>query len=230
MTELTARSRLPLAISAAVALVMILGAGAVALYGTRPGAGNSAAAAECRAAKPVAERLAPLARGEVAAFNAAGAPAPVPNLAFTGPDGAPKTLVDFRGRTVLLNLWATWCVPCRQEMPALDKLQADLGGDAFQVVAVNIDTRNLDRPKAWLREAGVQSLAYYADPQAKVFQDLKRVGKAVGLPTTLLIDPRGCELGVLAGPAAWDSADALKLVRAAVERSAAETPFNTPKE
>jgi hypothetical protein len=92
------------------------------------------------------------------------------------------------------------------------------------VVAVNIDTRNLDRPKAWLREAGVQNLTYYADPQAKVFQDLRRAGKAVGLPITLLIDPQGCELGVLAGPAAWDSPDALKLVRAALERS-----VSTPK-
>ena len=223
MTDPTARSRLPLAISAALALVIIVGAGAVALYGTSPGASNSAGA-ECRAAKSIAARLAPLARGEVAAFNATSAPAPAPNLAFTGPDGAPTTLADFRGKTVLLNLWATWCAPCRQEMPALDKLQADLGGDGFQVVAVNIDTRNLDRPKAWLREAGVQNRAYYADPQAKVFQDLRRAGKAVGLPITLLIDPQGCELGVLAGPAAWDSPEALKLVRAALERS-----VSTPK-
>jgi thiol-disulfide isomerase/thioredoxin len=228
MTDPTARSRLPLALSAAFALVLIVGAGAVALYGTRPGAGNSAGA-ECRAAKSMAERLAPLARGEVAAFNAASAPARTPNLTFTGPDGAPKSLADFRGRTILLNLWATWCVPCRQEMPALDRLQAELGVDGFQVVAVNIDTRNLDRPRTWLQEVGVRNLAYYADPQAKAFQDLKRVGKAVGLPTTLLIDPQGCELGALAGPAAWDSEDALRLVRAALERSAAGTPLNTPR-
>jgi thiol-disulfide isomerase/thioredoxin len=114
-------------------------------------------------------------------------------------------------------------------MPALDRLQAELGGDGFQVVAVNIDTRNLDRPRTWLQEVGVRNLAYYADPQAKAFQDLKRVGKAVGLPTTLLIDPQGCELGALAGPAAWDSEDALRLVRAALERSAAGTPLNTPR-
>jgi thiol-disulfide isomerase/thioredoxin len=228
MTDPTARSRLSLAISAVFALVLIVGAGAVALYGTRPGAGNSAGA-ECRAAKPVAARLAPLARGEVAAFNAASAPAQTPNLTFTGPDGAPKSLADFRGRTVLLNLWATWCVPCRQEMPALDRLQAELGGDGFQVVAVNIDTRNLDRPMTWLQEAGVRNLAYYADPQAKAFQDLKRVGKAVGLPTTLLIDSQGCELGALAGPAAWDSEDALRLVRAALGRSTAGAPLNTPR-
>lgn len=223
------RSQLPLAISAIVALAIIVGAGGLALYGSRPNASNSAAA-ECRAAKAFAERLAPLARGEVAAFNAASTPAPAPNLAFTGPDGAPKTLADFRGSTVLLNLWATWCAPCRQEMPALDRLQAELGGKDFQVVAVNIDTRNLDRPKTWLTEAGVKNLSYYADPQAKVFQDLKRDGKAVGLPITLLIDPQGCELGVLAGPAAWDSPDGLKLVRAASEAyPAAGTIRDKPK-
>ena len=103
-------------------------------------------------------------------------------------------------------------------MPALDKLQSALGGADFEVVAINIDTRNLDRPKTWLKEAGVEKLAYYADPEAKVFQDLKRVGKAVGMPTTLLVDPQGCELALLSGPAEWASEDALRLVRAALGR------------
>jgi thiol-disulfide isomerase/thioredoxin len=204
---MTARLR-PLLLGAAVAL----GAGAFALYGAG-GAGNSAA---CQAAKP--ERLAPLARGEVAAVTVAKDPQPVPELAFTGPDGTKMTLADYRGRTVLLNLWATWCAPCRQEMPALDKLQATLGGPDFEVVAVNIDTRNLDKPKAWLKEAGVERLAYYADPEAKIFQDLRRAGKAVGMPTTLLVDPAGCELALINGPADWASEDALKLVRAALGR------------
>jgi thiol-disulfide isomerase/thioredoxin len=194
-----------------------VGAGAFALYG--PAGGGNSAAAECRAAQAVAERLRPLARGEVAAVNAAEAPKRLPDLAFLGPDGQPKTLADFRGRTVLVNLWATWCAPCRQEMPALDRLQAALGGADFEVVAINIDTRNLDKPRAWLKEAGVERLAYYADPEAKVFQDLKRIGKVVGMPTTFLLDPQGCELAVLNGPAEWASEDALKLVRAALGRS-----------
>ncbi|MDQ4136256.1 MAG: TlpA family protein disulfide reductase, partial [Pseudomonadota bacterium] len=160
----------------------------------------------------------PLARGEVAAVNAAKEPKKLPDLAFLGPDGERKTLADFRGRTVLVNLWATWCAPCRQEMPALDRLQAVLGGADFEVVAINIDTRNPDKPKAWLKEAGVERLAYYADPEAKVFQDLKRVGKAVGMPTTLLVDPQGCELALINGPAEWASEDALRLVRAALGR------------
>jgi thiol-disulfide isomerase/thioredoxin len=154
----------------------------------------------------------------VAAVTVAREPKPLPDLAFNGPDGSPTSLAAFRGRTVLLNLWATWCAPCRQEMPALDRLQGELGGRDFEVVAVNIDTRNLDKPRTWLKEAGVARLAYYADPEAKVFQDLKRVGKAVGMPTTLLVDPDGCELALINGPAEWASEDALKLVRAALAR------------
>jgi thiol-disulfide isomerase/thioredoxin len=120
---------------------------------------------------------------------------------------------------VLLNLWATWCVPCRKEMPALDALQGKLGSDKFEVVTVNIDTRNLDKPKAWLQDVGIRQLGYYDDPSAKVFQDLKAIGKAFGMPTTLLIDPQGCELGALAGPAEWASDDAIKLISMALGRS-----------
>jgi thiol-disulfide isomerase/thioredoxin len=172
--------------------------------------------AACAQTAELAKRLAPLARGEVAAFAVAAEPKRLPDLSFTDASGAVRTLGDWRGRTVLLNLWATWCVPCRKEMPALDELHAKLGGESFEVVAVNIDTRNLDKPKAWLKEAKVDRLAYYADPNAKIFQDLKAVGKAFGMPTTLLIDPQGCELGFLSGPAEWASDDAIKLVRTAL--------------
>jgi thiol-disulfide isomerase/thioredoxin len=209
MTANSARFRRPLLLGAAAAL----GLGALALYGTG-GAGNSAA--ECRAAKPVTERLAPLARGEVAAVTVPKEPKPLPDLAFSAPDGAQKRLADYKGRTVLVNLWATWCVPCRQEMPALDKLQAELGGPDFAVVAVNVDTRNLERPRTWLQENGVTGLAYYADPSAKAMQVLQRSGELVGLPTTLLIDVQGCELAVLKGPAEWASADAKALIAAAL--------------
>src|SRR5262249_36942412 len=124
----------------------------------------------------------------------------------------------WRGRTVLLNLWATWCVPCRKEMPALDALKAKLGGADFDVVAINIDTRDTDKPKAWLKDVGIAKLGYYSDQSAKEFQDLKAVGKAFGMPTTLLIDPNGCELAALAGPAEWASDDAVKLVTAALRK------------
>lgn len=158
----------------------------------------------------------PLARGEVAAVQVAKEPRLLPDLAFLDHEGKPTSLAAFRGKTVLLNLWATWCVPCRKEMPALDALQRKEGGEAFEVVAVNIDTRNLDKPKAWLSENGIAGLAYRSDPAAKVFQELQKLGKAFGMPTTLIVDPRGCELATLAGPAEWSSEDALKLIRAAM--------------
>ena len=120
---------------------------------------------------------------------------------------------------MLFNLWATWCVPCRKEMPALDELQAKLGGADFEVVAVNIDTRDPEKPRAWLKEVGIERLAYYADPAAKVFQELKQAGKAWGMPTTILVDGAGCEIGTLAGPAEWASEDAIKLVSAALGRT-----------
>ncbi|MGB9365097.1 MAG: TlpA disulfide reductase family protein [Xanthobacteraceae bacterium] len=191
--------------------------GLAAVYGI--GAMQRNADPACRPSAELAKRLAPLARGEVAAISIASEPRLLPDLAFKDAGGQPRTLADFRGRTVLLNLWATWCVPCRKEMPALDALQAKLGDERFQVVAVNIDTRNLDKPKAWLDEVGIKGLGYFADPSAKVFQDLKAIGKALGMPTTLLIDPQGCELGVLAGPAEWASDDAIKLIEAAKGRS-----------
>ena len=199
-----------------IALGVAVGAafGLAAVYGIGAMQRNPTEAA-CRPAGELARRLAPLARGEVAAVGIASEPKRLPELTFTGADGKPRALADFQGKTILLNLWATWCVPCRKEMPALDALQAKLGSDRFEVVAVNIDTRNLDKPKAWLQEVGITKLGYYADPSAKVFQDLKAIGKAFGMPTTLLIDPQGCELGALAGPAEWASDDAIKLIEAA---------------
>ena len=135
------------------------------------------------------------------------------------PTAADKTLADWRGRTVLLNLWATWCVPCRKEMPALDALQAKLGGADFEVVAVNIDTRNLDKPKAWLKEVGISTLAYYADPSAKVFQDLKAIGKAFGMPTTLLIDAQRLRARHAGRPRRMgERATRVKLVSAALKK------------
>jgi hypothetical protein len=103
-------------------------------------------------------------------------------------------------------------------MPALDALQRRLGGPGFEVVAINIDTRDLDKPKAWLKEIGIDRLGYYADPNAKVFQDLKVIGRAFGMPTTLLVDAQGCELAAIAGPAEWASEDAVKLIEAAVRQ------------
>jgi thiol-disulfide isomerase/thioredoxin len=178
--------------------------------------GDAANDVTCRPAVELARKLAPLARGEVAAVKVAKSGLKLPDLTFQDAAGKPLSLAHWRGRTVLLNLWATWCVPCRQEMPALDTLQQRLGSPGFEVVAVNIDTRDPDKPKAWLKEVGIEKLAYYADPTAKTFQDLKEIGRAFGMPTTLLVDKQGCEIGTIAGPAEWASDDAVKLIQAAI--------------
>jgi thiol-disulfide isomerase/thioredoxin len=172
----------------------------------------------CQPTADLARKIAPFANGEVAAVTPAAKPMAIPDLTFKDATGAPKKLSDWRGRTILLNLWATWCVPCRKEMPALDELQTKLGAEDFQVVAINIDTRDLDKPRNWLQEAGIKSLGYFSDEKAKVFQDLKLVGKAFGMPTSILIDKAGCEIGSIAGPAEWASDDAVKLIRAALGR------------
>jgi len=200
-----------------IAAAAIAALGVAAVYGIAAYGRNGGDAA-CGPALATAKRIAPLARGEVAAVSVADTGLRLPALTFKDATGTDKSLSDWKGRTVLLNLWATWCVPCRKEMPALAALQQKLGGPGFEVVAVNIDTRNLDKPKAWLQEAGVTGLAYYADASARVFQELKSVGKAVGMPTSLLVDGNGCEIAYLAGPAEWASDDALKLVQAALQK------------
>jgi thiol-disulfide isomerase/thioredoxin len=179
--------------------------------------GRNAADHECAPAVDLAKRIAPLARGELAAFAVAEQGLVVPDLAFHDAEGAERHLSEWRGRTILLNLWATWCIPCRKEMPQLNALQEKVGGPSFEVVAVNIDTRDPEKPRAWLTAAGIDKLAYYVDTTAKVFQALKTVARASGLPTSLIIDPAGCEVGTIAGPAEWASAEGVALVMAAVE-------------
>ena len=207
-----ATQRLVMVVAGGIAGVAIALAAVYGINTIQRNAGDTA----CAGAAALAQRLAPLAHGEVAAFAVADPPVRLPDLVFRDADGAERRLADWRGRTVLLNLWATWCVPCRKEMPALDALQAKLGSPNFEVVAVNIDTRDPDKPRTWLKDAGITGLAYYADPTAKVFQDLKLIGKAFGMPTTLIVDPARCEIGTVAGPAEWASPDGIKLVRAAL--------------
>jgi thiol-disulfide isomerase/thioredoxin len=180
---------------------------------------SNPADAACQPAVNEAARLAPLVHGEVAALTMAQKPFSVPDVAFKDAEGHDRKLDDWRGRTVLLNLWATWCVPCRKEMPALDALQGELGGPNFEVVAVNIDTRDLQKPLGFLKEVGIKHLAYYTDTSAHVYEDLKTAGKAFGMPTTLLVNHSGCEIGNMAGPAEWSSPDGVKLLQAALGSS-----------
>ncbi len=212
-----ATRRIPLAIGAVLIGTVI---GFAGIYGIGGLKRNFAGDSACRPAVELSRKLAPLAHGEVAALTMATVPLRLPDLAFEDADGKPKKLSDWRGRTVLVNLWATWCVPCRKEMPALESLQTSLGGPDFEVVAINIDTRDPEKPKNFLKDAHLTGLDYFSDQKAKVFQDLKVVGRALGMPTSVLIDGQGCEIATIAGPAEWASDDALKLITAAVKPAA----------
>src|SRR5450631_1792940 len=213
-----ATRRIPFAIGAVLIGAVI---GFAAVYGIGGLKRNAAGDSACRGAVELAGRIAPLAHGEVAALTMATTPLLLPDLAFEDADGKPKKLSDWHGRLVLVNLWATWCVPCRKEMPALDRLQGKLGGEDFQVVAINIDTRDPEKPRNFLKTADLTRLGYFSDPNAKVFQDLKAIGRALGMPTSVLVDGQGCEIATIAGPADWASDDAIKLITAAIKPAAA---------
>jgi thiol-disulfide isomerase/thioredoxin len=218
----TTRAALTRRIPIAVAAVLIGGlAGYAGIHGFSGLTGAAGGDPACRAAVDTARRIAPLAHGEVAALTMASAPLRLPDLAFEDADGRQKKLSDWQGKTVLVNLWATWCVPCRKEMPALERLQTKLRGPSFEVVAINIDTRDPEKPRNFLKEANLTRIGYFNDQKAKVFQDLKSIGRALGMPTSVLVDGKGCEIATIAGPAEWDSEDALTLIRAAVQPAAA---------
>ena len=183
-----------------------------------PAASQAASAddAVCAAKTDRAKAVAAAAVGQVAAMLPADPPISLKSLAFTEPGGKASTLADHAGKTVLMNLWATWCAPCRAEMPALDALQAKKGGNAFEVVAVNVDTGDDVKPRKFLAEIGIKSLGYYRENTLALFEDLKGRGLALGLPVTLLVDGEGCLLASMNGPAEWSSPDAEKLIGTAL--------------
>jgi thiol-disulfide isomerase/thioredoxin len=139
-------------------------------------------------------------------------PEALPDVNFFDGAGSAKSLKDFRGKIVLLNLLATWCAPCRHEMPSLDRLEAELGSDKFEVVALAVDRTGADAAKKFLNEAGVKALKLYVDPTTRSGSTLK----VIGMPTTILVDTEGREIGRLPGPAEWDSADAKNLIKEAL--------------
>jgi len=173
--------------------------------------GETAPASESAPAPEAASPLASLNKGAMAALVVRPQPIDLPDFSFDAA-GASKTLRDFAGKIVLLNIWATWCVPCREEMPALDKLEEKLGGKDFAVVAVNIDKGGAEKAATFLKETGATHLSLYTDPTGKVFATLK----AVCMPTTLVLDRKGREIARLVGPADWASPEALAVIEAAI--------------
>lgn len=158
--------------------------------------------------------LAALAKGPVETFVAHPSPKEVPEFTFVDENGARKSLNDWRGRIVLLNIWATWCAPCREEMPSLSRLQEKLGGEDFAVVPVSVDRKGIEAVRKFLDEIGVHNLPALIDPAAR----LNFKVRALGLPATLLIDRQGREIGRMVGPAEWDSPEAVALLRAAIAK------------
>lgn len=142
-------------------------------------------------------------------FAVQATPQPLPEIQFQDSDGQPGTLADFSGKVVLLNIWATWCAPCRKEMPTLDRLQAKLGGPDFEVVALSMDRGGPDKVKKFFAEIGIEHLALNIDTSGKAMFALG----APGLPMTLLIDREGKEIGRLIGPAEWDAPDMVDFIR-----------------
>lgn len=151
--------------------------------------------------------------GQMTAFVFKKTPEPLPELSFQDGAGQTLSLAAFKGKTVVLNLWATWCAPCRKEMPSLDRLQKALGSDKLEVVALSVDRAGIAASKKFLDEAKVENLKLYVDSTAKTGVALK----VVGMPTTILVDPEGREIGRLTGPAEWDSAEAQRLISASAK-------------
>jgi thiol-disulfide isomerase/thioredoxin len=224
-TKLRERGASPAIYLVAAGLAAIAGFGTVYLSfappdNGRPEATEDSGSAGTGVAAPGAETakgsLVGLNRGAMAPLLVRANPVDLRGINFNNASGASKSLADWRGKVVLLNIWATWCVPCRDEMPALDKLETELGGDAFEVLAVNVDKNGADKAKAFLQETGATHLALYTDPSGKMFAAVK----AVGMPTTLIVDRNGKEIARLVGPADWGSPEAKRVIAAAVAQPA----------
>ncbi len=179
------------------------------------------AAAECPANPEAAAELDAAATGLLAALQPTGTGRAYSDLEFIDDTSRPMKLADFSGKALLVNFWATWCVPCREEMPALNNLAAQMDPDRFAVVPINLDlgAEGVEKAQAFLDEVNLPNLPLLADPSFAAFERLKANAVAIGLPATLLLDADGCELAVLAGPAEWDSESGVRVAEKLIEVS-----------
>jgi len=195
----------------------VMAVAAVAIYVTIDGQRNTADAA-CTATAERAAVIDDHAVGQLAGFRNVGESQLLSDIEFLNADGETVSIGDFSGQLVLLNFWATWCGPCREEMPALNQLEAELGGEGFKVVAVSLDTNDTpEGPRDFFDEHALTELDLYLDPTAGITSRMRSMGLLGGLPTTMLIDEGGCSLGVIEGPAEWAGPDAIGLIEAALE-------------
>ncbi|MEM7291284.1 MAG: TlpA disulfide reductase family protein [Pseudomonadota bacterium] len=198
---------------------MAIGLGVYGMFGT---SGNntveiaSGNGQGCPASVARGKQLDAAAQGDIAAFRSLDEPLDMTEISFVDAEGKQTNLGEWKGKIVLFNLWATWCPPCREEMPYLEELQETKGGDTFDVVPVSIDLGEASKPKAFYEDTGLKALPFLHDNTMEAFQALKRKAVALGMPTTLLVDRNGCGLGVLNGPAHWASPDAVRLIDTAL--------------
>ena len=163
---------------------------------------------------PVPEVVSEVVRqGSMASYIKRDTPRNLPSFSFVDASGATKDVGVLKGKVTLLNLWATWCAPCRKEMPELAKLQREMGGADFQVVELSEDLKGYDTSAAFLKQVGAENLTLYSDDRAAALDAVK----GPGLPITLLLNREGQEIGRLIGPAPWASDEAKALIRAAVD-------------
>ncbi|THD75944.1 TlpA family protein disulfide reductase [Thalassobius vesicularis] len=153
--------------------------------------------------------------GDMKKLNLAEQAKPVPDTVFTSADGGEISLSQYKGKYVLVNFWATWCAPCRAEMPSLSALQAEFGGDAFEVVTIATGRNPQPALEKFFAEAGVTNLPLHRDPK----QQLARQMAVLGLPVSVLLNPEGQEIGRLIGDADWHSEEARALISALLGRS-----------
>ena len=206
-------SKRPNAVSLAVGGLILL-ATALGIYWFQGEARKAgpAAVAVVSAGGPAQTVTRDLATGALAAFLVKPERKPVPDIAFQDGSGGAVKLSQWRGRVVLVNLWATWCAPCRKEMPDLAKLQQAMGSKDFEVVAISVDRKGVEASSAFLKDNGADALKLYVEPTAAILNDLQ----AIGLPATVLVDREGNEIGRLLGPADWSSPEAQALITAAL--------------
>jgi thiol-disulfide isomerase/thioredoxin len=184
--------------------------------------GNAAGARECLVQAEAAAAIGDAATGELAALNGTGEGRGYADMAFKDAAGADMTIADFKGKALLVNFWASWCVPCREEMPALDALATKYNSDRFMVLPINLDigAGGLEKAQDFLDENSFANLPLYADNTFAAFERLKQQAVAIGLPATLVLDENGCELGVLQGPAHWDTPDGEAVIERLLELGA----------
>jgi len=202
---------------AALAIIILAGIGIYVMFGGSGNllTGNSATGTQaCAGTVENAKSLDAHISGEIAALQVIDRAEYIGDLQFKDREGKQKKLSDWNGRPILLNLWATWCAPCRREMPALQELERKEGGDKFQVVPVSVDLGEPVKSLAFYEKTGLTDLPFFHDGTMGVFNESKKKSLALGMPSTLILDRNACVLAVMNGPAEWASDDAVRFVRA----------------